>query len=568
MHLLNRRIRGKVIAGLVLVILLFLVYQNTQIIRLKYDELKSGSSAQPDEAKPIIGHVKANPSHKFWKKVFATIKSNKPDLSEEEASNAIIFNEYKKAHNGRPTKEDLLAKSTVSDVAFLEFKKKHDLLLNELPSKLAESTFKKNTKGVVIIGGGKFSWLAYLTLQSLRATGSDLPVEIIIPTFKDYEKEQDFCLKILPSLKASCIVVPDVFGPDVTLNWSFGTYQYKSLALMVSTFQHILLLDSDNIIIQNPEKVFDSELYKKYGMITWPDYWARAITPKFYEIAGMDVNERMRVRYKHFKLLIPDAKTENLSIEESRKTPFHDLAGSIPDVSTESGQLFINKGSHGKTLLLSLYYNVCGPRLYYRLFSSGDPGEGDKDTFPAAAMVTKQPYYQVKSSIRTFGYADTTGSFHGVAIGQKDPIADYEHFETERFTDFKEIHSKSSIDEQIGYLDKVNLENNKIVDNFSLFAVHCNFPKLDLHSLLEKEEIYDKELNKLRYKFYSNFEYKRTIMQNGEKTVVDVNLEQDIWKVIQTALCVQKVKFVFYAESDMVKLCDFIDNQVEWLKTP
>ena len=42
---------------------------------------------------------------------------------------------------------------------------------------------------------------------------------------------------------------------------------------MVTSFEHILLLDSDNMIVSNPDEIFESKLYHQYGMITWPDYW-------------------------------------------------------------------------------------------------------------------------------------------------------------------------------------------------------------------------------------------------------------------------------------------------------
>ena len=70
---------------------------------------------------------------------------------------------------------------------------------------------------------------------------------------------------------------------------------------------------------------------------------------------------------------------------------------------------------------MTLYYNIFGPEIYYKLFSLGALGEGDKDTFAAAALACGEKYYQVASSIRTLGYFDTTpgGGFHGIAMAQK-----------------------------------------------------------------------------------------------------------------------------------------------------
>ena len=109
------------------------------------------------------------------------------------------------------------------------------------------------------------------------------------------------------------------------------------------------------------------------------------------------------MRYNRFPLYnAPNVRSNIYTDQEREEVPFHDLQGSIAELSTESGQLIINKHTHGKTILLALYYNFYGPNLFYKLFSLGEQGEGDKDTFVAAAVVTRQDYYQVKSFIKTF----------------------------------------------------------------------------------------------------------------------------------------------------------------------
>ena len=69
----------------------------------------------------------------------------------------------------------------------------------------------------------------------------------------------------------------------------------------------------------------------------------------------------------------------------------------------------------------------------------GALGEGDKDTFAAAALAGEK-YYQVASSIRTLGYFDTTpgGGFHGMAMAQKSSI-DYQLFQKTN-QNFKDLH--------------------------------------------------------------------------------------------------------------------------------
>ena len=41
-----------------------------------------------------------------------------------------------------------------------------------------------------------------------------------------------------------------------------------------SNFQlQVLMLDSDNLPLVNPETLFESKGYKKHGNLFWPDYW-------------------------------------------------------------------------------------------------------------------------------------------------------------------------------------------------------------------------------------------------------------------------------------------------------
>lgn len=38
-----------------------------------------------------------------------------------------------------------------------------------------------------------------------------------------------------------------------------------------SSFSEILYLDSDNLVVRDPTFLFDSPVYKQYGIVLWPD---------------------------------------------------------------------------------------------------------------------------------------------------------------------------------------------------------------------------------------------------------------------------------------------------------
>lgn len=154
-----------------------------------------------------------------------------------ELDSAIIYRKTSGKDEAN-TKEALLSKADISDKAFNELRVRHKNLLRKLPPELPETTFNLNSNGIVYVGGGKYSWLTYLSLLGLRESGSRLPVEVIMPTYTDYEEELEFCTNILPKLNASCVVIPEVFGPSVMKRWNkkFKSYQFKSLGIMASSF--------------------------------------------------------------------------------------------------------------------------------------------------------------------------------------------------------------------------------------------------------------------------------------------------------------------------------------------
>ena len=512
---------------------------------------------------PIMKPVNA---HVFWKRIFEIFDNYKLDLGAE-PKQAVNYIDKSKHKPGEKNKDVLLSKAEVSSNLIDQLKQKHHGVVEDLPEMMPESVYKKDSKGVVIIGGGRFSWLAYLAVVALRETGSNLPVEIIMPTKKDYEREIEFCEKILPDLNAGCVVVDDVLGEAVMKDRKFSTYQFKALALIVSSFEHILLLDSDNMIVSNPDKIFESKLYNDYGMITWPDYWKRTISPIYYDLAQIEVNENKRIRYDRFPLYIPPGTTANLEGVDKPSVPFHDLEGAISDLSTESGQLIINKRTHGETILLALYYNMYGPNLFYKLFSLGEQGEGDKDTFVAAAVVSGQDYYQIKSFIKTFGYFDNDGKFQGVAMGQKNPLIDFEEYENNILKKFMEDETTKqlSIPEQIEKLKEYEKGIFSQTNEIPLFTIHCNYPKLDPLQYMSRDDIYDSGNKKMRYKLYNGLSYSKEELRNGELEKVEVDFEYEQWTRIHDILCVKRIHFAHFIDKDMTEICEFVNNQIKWL---
>ncbi|OBA21883.1 nucleotide-diphospho-sugar transferase [Metschnikowia bicuspidata var. bicuspidata NRRL YB-4993] len=286
-----------------------------------------------------------------------------------------------------------------------------------------------SSKGYVLIGGGKYSWLSYLVIQQIRAAGGQLPAELFIPSWDEYEPR--FCEEILPRYNARCNVLDTDVATTLKKKFNLGGYQFKMLAVLTLRFGNVLYLDSDLFPTQNVEYLFESRLFKSKGLILWPDHWSRTTNPKFHEIAELPVGEN-KFRYSEYDKKHPDesGKLRPLTLYTFADSNFHDFENTLPNPSSEAGVLLINKTSHVRTMLLALYYNIYRPEYYYPLMTQGGAGEGDKETFIAAAAVLGEPYYQTKKQFKWVGYhSQDENKFVSKGLGHYDPVTATENSE-------------------------------------------------------------------------------------------------------------------------------------------
>ncbi|KAI4747823.1 nucleotide-diphospho-sugar transferase [Aureobasidium sp. EXF-12298] len=255
-------------------------------------------------------------------------------------------------------------------------------LLLSWPDHLADKVF--DGTGLVVVGGGEYYGPAIIGIHMLRRSGSNLPVQVFVTDKSEYEDE--LCKNYLPKLGAECLMLSDfIQGFEVT------HYQLKSLAMLFSSFEHVLYLDSDSIPLLNPgTELFATEPYTSSGLVIWPDFWVSTESPSFYTVVGLGM-----------------------------------MPSNLREASSEAGQLLINKRKHIKTLLLAVYYNIYGPDFYYPLLSQGALGQGDKETFMAAAMVLDLPYYRIKTGVKAVGREDGIER-KGSGMIQVDPMADFQ----------------------------------------------------------------------------------------------------------------------------------------------
>ncbi|KAI9682921.1 MAG: hypothetical protein M1829_006357 [Trizodia sp. TS-e1964] len=340
----------------------------------------------------------------------------------------------------------------------------HEKFLQGLKKLSSAPIYTPNTRGIVTTAGGPYIPILVVSLRMLRLTGSTLPVEVFLANRTEYEPES--CEVIMPALNAKCVILSEILEavPEPVM---IESYQFKIFAMIFSSFQNILFLDADNLAVASPDELFYTEPFLSHGMVTWPDFWASSVSPLFYKITA-------------------------------QPTPL--LKASA---STESGQVLVSKKSHFKVLLLAAYYNFHGPSHYYSLLSQGAAGEGDKETFIAAATKLDATYYNVKQPVKALGFP-LEGSWRGVAMEQYNAAQDYQIYQAKQ-------KSRPST--------PLNIPQR-------LF-IHANFPKMDPATVLLK--------NITRY---ANGEFHRIWdISQDPVTSIELDLEITLWKQIMWVAC-------------------------------
>lgn len=475
-------------------------------------------------------------------------------------------------------------------------------------------------EGIVFVAGGKFTMFVMPAVKAIRANaGANFPIEIMIPPENN---EESFCENILPLLDPTgltrCVFMDKLF--DRTTLKNVKGYQLKALALLASSFEKCLLLDSDNYVVNSIDKIFSSEIFEEFGLALWPDYWRRLHHPVVYEVVGMEVDTAKRVRYSIDSVSPP----ELYKPEDMAKVPFHDFDGTIPDGGTESGQLLIDKTKHLDTIILSLYYNYNGPSYYYPLLGQGFAGEGDKDTFALAAKslsanAVPRPYYQVKARVRPMGHwthkkdevlvlekdnaPASEQQFRGVAMLQHDLESDFRAYKKARndlqsklMDELKALREKVSLSEAAADLAEVDKQfwreqrgKGYSIENFILYFkdipvtfVHSHLPKYDPWEYASAQDMtFDGKKTMDRHKDEPNFKpthHGQYRMYNDDfRSLTDYDLELANWMCFREYACrdngyenfsylLEKVKSTEDGEKSFSDMCKYINQRVQMLE--
>lgn len=409
----------------------------------------------------------------FWKEFAPLLASGAPACPPPEREGRAV--------EAQPFPQDAKERPNVlmmPDGDVTKMQKAHEIFVNGLHGKAAELVYTPGTRGLVTTAGGTYLPVFAVSLRMLRRMGTHLPMEVFLADPNEYESY--ICDHVFPKLNAKCVILSEILDA-APHEIKISHYQYKVFAMIFSSFEEVMFLDSDAFPVHDADSLFTTKPFTNNGLVTWPDYWESSASPLYYKIAGQPV--------------------PSLSIRQS----------------TESGELLLNKKTHSKSLLLATYYNYYGEH-YYTLFSQGAAGEGDKETFIAAAYALNETFYQVVEPVRAIGHATSKG-WMGSAMVQFDPNQDY------------------------GLTEK-NFYRNKDKDAagpIRPFFLHVNVPRLNPAKIFDHEE------------HTKNVKGEQQRIWQGEaviKAMFNRDIEKDLWEEVRWVGCALEHKFETWKSKD------------------
>lgn len=340
-----------------------------------------------------------------------------------------------------------------------DLKESHQRVVDILPDSVASDAF--TGRGIVTTGGGTYFPMVLNLIKWVRDQDPDIPIEVFMLDASEYEPE--YCDHLFPSLNVECIVADDVFGDKLSKKLK-SKFALKPLAMLASKFDDIYFTDADSFPLLDVNSIFDWEVYKDVGYILNRDYWPRTTSPHYYEIANHPLGERVH-----------GDNSSKVLLQEDREN-------AMIGASSESGQIFVNKAKHIRSLMLAMYYNLYGVGVYFPIFIMGNYGAGDKDTYVPAATICNETFFQTKEPPIELGqwYNDKYDKF---VMVQPDPRDDYEkHTKGIKNTTLHtgQLHI-NLLKSNVRYL----LVNNKHLKGYPGFHKNRYFGDLDkIHSLI------------------------------------------------------------------------------------
>lgn len=117
-----------------------------------------------------------------------------------------------------------------------------------------------------------------VSLRMLRSVGCTLPVEIFHYPEEGVDDDLRQDLEALGATWRQLETVHRIGG--------HRDYRIKGSALLQSSFQQILFIDCDNVVVSDPTPLFDHPQFRAKGAVFWPDTYKEVPENAIYRIVG------------------------------------------------------------------------------------------------------------------------------------------------------------------------------------------------------------------------------------------------------------------------------------------
>ena len=373
LRILSGRSRSTALLTLVLCFIAILILnmrESTNVISL--DKIRSQSqrlltSHRPQlkcSITPYPGPPPKDDLIKLWNDVLNSMEDHAPLLDYVKEQTSLKYDRI-----------EAVLPSSVTEAT--RIRSIHDGFLESIPQ---EPTGLFKGRGVVMVAGGSKSEYAATTLGMLRLLGSKLPVEL---WFVDRKVEKKGWCESLWVEGVTCRYLEDYIHDASSPHILPYEDQYRTTALLFSSFSEILVLDSDSMPVVNPDSLFESEQYKQNNIVVWPDFWGSAEASWARYTTGQ-IAEAIESRDDHGTL--------------------------------DTAQILINKSQHWRTLILTTYYTHYASFFHTFLSTTAPSIRGFGACLQTALVVLRAPFSRVSAGPDQIARADAEGAKLGSGV--------------------------------------------------------------------------------------------------------------------------------------------------------
>jgi hypothetical protein len=256
-------------------------------------------------------------------------------------------------------------------------------------------------RGIAMSAGGRMYFTsAYVSIRVLRERlGCTLPIEVF------YSGAEELPPEAIEHIQREYNVsFVDLSKVSALRGVSMKGYAIKALAVYLSSFEHVLWMDSDNIALEDPTTLFESAEFAVSGALLWPDY--------------CNMISQRRETFHVFGLTAPHNQPQP---RDGKQTVWPPVCFDGVSTEVETGQVLVNKRRAFGALYMLMFINLNHRFFLRRLF------HGDKMTFHYAWLAAGTPYHFVRYAPYSVGLARPAAAsedqlvFCGNTMAQRHP---------------------------------------------------------------------------------------------------------------------------------------------------